>query len=550
MLMLTDTEKHLQKNNRLSPVFKIPLQHERRIVNSGRILLFEGDDSLRNERSQLLSKEGFVVSETDSLETILQSARDDAFDLLIFSVDNPVILDRILTKLPLRINALFLTDRNIVKEVIEDIIGKPHNCLFTPFSSTQLIRAVADSLKRSNQLKEMIRNEVLSDLNSLIHDLNIGTEISEFIDRVTHLSSGTTSADYVSTIVYGKESGESLIKSEVGEFDLRWNRMLKKLKKHKESIIIHDDSPYENALVKLMNEVGISSMLYVPVYSKGSILGCIAQFRKKGGNKFSEADLKLVTILAWLSGMIIDNNKVYLDYYREHVHADRLLDHISFAQENERKRVAVDIHDGVAQWLVGASYDIKLCSRLIAESNYPEVELTLEKVTNILQNSLKELRRAISNLPLPPLEEIGLVEVIHRLAEKVKEEGIECDLNIPDNLQYITLAQQKTSYWFILESLTNVRKHARATHVTINIENLQNMISIKITDNGIGFDLEQVMKSKVSMEHIGLLGMTERADYLNGNFYINSIPGEGTTVNLSFSLNPTGKIITSEGLNE
>ena len=76
------------------------------------------------------------------------------------------------------------------------------------------------------------------------------------------------------------------------------------------------------------------------------------------------------------------------------------------------------------------------------------------------------------------------------------------------------------------------------------------MISIKITDNGIGFDLEQVMKSKVSMEHIGLLGMTERADYLNGNFYINSIPGEGTTVNLSFSLNPTGKIITSEGLNE
>jgi signal transduction histidine kinase/DNA-binding response OmpR family regulator len=548
--MLTDTKTHLQKNNRLSPVFKIPLQHERRIVNSGRILLFEGDVLLLNERSRLLSKEGFVVSEIASLETALQNAQQDTFDLLIFSIDNPNVLNRILTRLPLRRNALFLTDRNIAEEVIEDVNGELHNCLFSPFNSTQLIDAVVNSLRRSRQLKEMIRNEVLSDLNSLIHDLNMGTEISKFMDTVTQLSSVTTSADYVSTIVYGKESGESLIKSEVGEFDPLWNRMLKKLINHEESIILDDDSPYKNVSVKLMNEVGITSMLYVPISSKESILGCIVQFNKEGGDKFSEADLKFVSILAWLSGMIIENNKVYLDYFREHVHADRLLDHISFAQENERKRVAVDIHDGVAQWLVGASYDIKLCSRLIAESNYPEVELTLEKVTNILQNSIKELRRAISNLPLPPLEEIGLVEVIHRLAEKVKEEGIECDLNIPENLPYITLAQQKTSYWFILESLTNVRKHARATHVTINIEHLKNTISINIMDNGIGFDLEQVMKSKVSMEHIGLLGMTERADYLNGNFKINSTLGKGTAVNLSFSLNPTGKTITSEGLNE
>jgi signal transduction histidine kinase len=143
-----------------------------------------------------------------------------------------------------------------------------------------------------------------------------------------------------------------------------------------------------------------------------------------------------------------------------------------------------------------------------------------------------------------------MVGVIHRLAEKVEEEGIECDLNIPDEFPRISLAQEKTFYWFILESLTNIRKHARATRARINIEHANNRVSISIVDNGIGFDLEQVMKSRVSLEHIGLLGMTERADYLNGDFDIKSIPGEGTTVNLSFSLNPTGNSITSEDINE
>ena len=72
----------------------------------------------------------------------------------------------------------------------------------------------------------------------------------------------------------------------------------------------------------------------------------------------------------------------------------------------------------------------------------------------------------------------------------------------------------------------------------MKIEYVDNGVSISITDNGIGFDLDQVMKSRVSLEHIGLLGMKERADYLNGDFDIDSKPGTGTSVNLSFSLIP------------
>lgn len=537
MLMFSTSENKISNNN-LPTVLEIPLKRERRIVNNGRILLLEGDKSLRYTRTQLLSKEGYAVSEAASIKAAVKLTQQESFDLLILTVANPNLLNLILSQFPPRLSVLLLCNRNVAGELIENANGELHNCLFLPFSSQQFINAVFNTLNRSRQIKEIIRNEVLTDFNSLNHQLSIGTEINKFMDTVTHLSSVTTSADYVSMMVFGNGSDEPLIKSEIGEADLHWNKILKKLREYEEPVILNDDSQHDNGLVELVNEAGISSMLYIPITVKDHILGSIIQIKKPGSEKFGEADLRFSTILAWLSGMTIENTRIYLDYYKEHVHADRLLDHISFVQENERKRVAIDIHDGVSQWLVGASYDIKLCSRLISESNYSEVEPTLEKVRIVLQNSLKELRRAISNLPLPPLEEIGLVGVIHKLVERVEEEGIKCDLIIPNELPDISLAQEKTFYWFIQESLTNVRKHSQATHVTIKIEYADNSVSISITDNGIGFDLDQVMKSRVFLEHIGLLGMKERADYLNGSFDIDSKPGKGTSVNLSFSLIP------------
>ncbi|UCC17882.1 MAG: hypothetical protein JSU58_04840 [Dehalococcoidales bacterium] len=507
-------------------------------MNNGKILLVESDESLRNTRTQLLSKEGYIVSGTASIEVAAKVAQQESFDLLILNVDNPNLLSLLLAQFPPRMSVLLLSDKNIAGELVENANGDLHNCLFLPFSSVQFKNAIANTINRSRQIKEIIRNEVLTDLGSLNHKLSMGTEINKFMDTVTHLSSVTTSADYVSLLVYGNRPDEPLIKSETGEPDLRWDEMLKKLRRYEEPVILHDDSQCGNGLVKSMNESGISSILYLPIIVNDNILGSITQIKTPGSMKFGEVDFRFVSILAWLSGMTLENTKVNLDYYKEHVHADRLLDHISYAQENERKRVAIDIHDGVAQWLVGASYDIKLCSRLVAESNYPEVESTLEKVRNVLQNSLKELRRSISNLPLPPLEDIGLVGVIHKLVDKVEEEGIDCDLIIPDELPDISLAQEKTFYWFIQESLTNIRKHSQATRVTIKMEYVDNCVSICITDNGIGFDLDQVMKSGVFLEHIGLLGMKERADYLNGNFDIESKPGTGTCVNLSFSLIP------------
>lgn len=536
--MYIKAENKITNNNHLPTVLELPLKRERRIVNNGRILLLEGDKSLRYTRTQLLSKEGYTVAGAASIKAAVKIAQQELFDLLILRVDNPNLLNLLLAQFSPRMSVLLISDRHIAGELIENLNGELHNCLFLPFSSQQYINAVSNALNRSRQIKEIIRNEVLTDLGSLNHKLNIGTEITKFMDTVTHLSSVTTSADYVSMMVYNNESDEPLIKSEQGDPNLQWDKLLKKLRKYEEPVILHDDSQYGNGLVKSMNEAGISSLLHIPIMLKDDILGSITQIKKPGNEKFGEADLRFASILAWLSGMTIEKTKVYLDYYKEHVHADRLLDHISFAQETERKRVAIDIHDGVAQWLVGASYDIKLCSRFIAESNYSEVESTLDKIRNVLQNSLQELRRAISNLPLPPLEEIGLVGVIHKLAEKVQEEGIRCNLIIPDTLPDISLAQEKTFYWFIQESLTNIRKHSRATRVTIKLEHLENCVSINITDNGIGFDLDQVMKSRVYLEHIGLLGMKERADYLNGNFDIDSEPGKGTSINLSFSVMP------------
>ncbi|MBN2238722.1 MAG: GAF domain-containing sensor histidine kinase [Dehalococcoidales bacterium] len=399
--------------------------------------------------------------------------------------------------------------------------------------------SVNQIMENAQIYKESIRNEVLLNLGVANHKLAIESGIDKFIETVVQIAFSSTSSDYVSIKVNGNATGETLVKSETGTFHEPWRTIIESLDDFSDAIIISENTECNPRFLSLMNEAGISSIIRVPLVTRGNVVGAITTMKATGKRPFIESDLSFISILAWWTSMAIDNTRVYLDYFKEYLHADRLLDQISFVQEKERNRVAVEIHDGVAQWLVGASYDIKLCSKLISESNLTELEITIEKIRDVLQRSVKELRRAISNLPLPPLEELGLAGVIMKLAQKLEEDGIRCNITFPDKFPELTIPQQKTFYWLLQESFTNIQKHSQASRVDIEFTNRDDMVSIHVVDDGVGFSVDKAMSSKLSLEHIGLLGMRERADLLNGNLDIESEPGKGTSIDLSFSLLPS-----------
>ncbi len=513
------------------------LQGSTDIMQSSKVLLIEADPAVQYTKSRLLLKDRYAVTIASNFHEAVQLSNKEPFDLIVLTTDSPELLNMSLSQFPPQAAVLIIADKKIAGDIIETSGGGMRYYLCHPCSNLKFQKTVKQAIDKSRALKEIIRKEVLTSFDAARYDFAVESGIGTFLENITRIAAQGTASDYVSIVIH-EDTGVLPVKSEQGKYSGLWDSFLSRLESTPEPIAICEDDCIDEELALLMKTSGISGIIRVPLVVKSKTIGCITEIKLAGQNRFTDSDLSFTSILAWWASMAIDNTRVYLDYFKEHLHADRLLDHISFAQENERKRVAVEIHDGVAQWLVGASYDIKLCNRMISESDFTGLKNTIENIRGVLQKSVTELRRAISNLPLPPLEELGLSGVIVRLAEKLAEEGIKCRVNIPEKFPDLTGAQQKTFYWLIQESINNIRKHAQATCVDIEIQLFEDTITLCVTDNGVGFDVSKSMESRISLEHIGLLGMKERADFLNGNLEIKSVPGKGTSIEFSFSLLP------------
>lgn len=212
------------------------------------------------------------------------------------------------------------------------------------------------------------------------------------------------------------------------------------------------------------------------------------------------------------------------------------IEKIQSIQENERKKLSAEIHDSVVQWLVGAFYQTRICSSLIAQSKPADLEAELAKIGTVLKNSLTELRRIMADLHPLPLEEGGFVNALNQTTEALKSNGVRCKIEIDKALPKLNRAMERAIYRIVQEAMTNCRKHSQATDVCLNVKYLNNTISVEVNDNGCGFNPEEVRSrnSKMHIEHLGLIGMKERAELLGGHLSVNSQPGGGTSIRVIF----------------
>lgn len=194
-------------------------------------------------------------------------------------------------------------------------------------------------------------------------------------------------------------------------------------------------------------------------------------------------------------------------------------------QEEERKRIAADIHDTITQALTGIGYKALLCQRLITGGS-KRLNNELNYLINNINQALRQSRQIIGNLRPKILDDIGFIAALKNLlvhfhqAEKIKIKFL-CPrrkANIP--------AQVGINLFRILqEALHNIKKHSQATRVNVSvILNPNRNISLIIQDDGRGFNIYQEQTSKSGL---GLLIMNERAEDLGGNLEINSRPGKG-----------------------
>lgn len=199
------------------------------------------------------------------------------------------------------------------------------------------------------------------------------------------------------------------------------------------------------------------------------------------------------------------------------------------AQEEERKRVAREIHDGPAQSLANVVLRTEVCEKLL-DMNKAEARKELQSLRETVKDSLQDVRRIIFDLRPMVLDDLGLIPALNRYAEKNKESyGVDVEIICTGKQRRLDSILEVALYRVIQESVQNAMKHAKATNVTIKLEiGKQNIVAV-VTDNGIGFEAEAFLREPKANNY-GILGMKERVEILGGQFSVKSGPGKGTEV--------------------
>lgn len=205
------------------------------------------------------------------------------------------------------------------------------------------------------------------------------------------------------------------------------------------------------------------------------------------------------------------------------------------AQEEERKRVAREIHDGPAQSMANIVMRAEFCLKLL-DMSPKKVRNELISLQNIVRISLMDVRKIIFDLRPMVLDDLGLVPAIKRYLSNYKEQyGLQVEFIYSGRQTRLDNSVEVALFRIIQEIVSNIHKHSCAKNSVVKIEMLNNRVSIQVRDDGKGFDLDKVMANK-EREGYGLLGMQERVQLLNGEINIVAAPGKGTSISISVPL--------------
>ena len=204
------------------------------------------------------------------------------------------------------------------------------------------------------------------------------------------------------------------------------------------------------------------------------------------------------------------------------------------AQEQERQRVARELHDGVNQLLSSGKYRLHSIKEHLAR-NDKALGKKVEEAQTIIEKAIAEIRLISRNLRPSELDDLGLAAAVRSLCEEFRERtGIMIETKIALGTLSLPKTVELTIYRIIQEALNNVEKHSGASEVSISLAPLPDGIALTICDNGRGFDIANVRKTEKS--GWGLDNMRERASYLGGRMAVKSVPQKGTEITLQIPL--------------
>ncbi|MEE8346758.1 MAG: ATP-binding protein [Dehalococcoidia bacterium] len=225
-----------------------------------------------------------------------------------------------------------------------------------------------------------------------------------------------------------------------------------------------------------------------------------------------------------------------------------LLGKVISAQEEERMRIARELHDESAQNLVALLAGVQTAEAALPSS--PEkAQQTLASLRPLAKRALEEMRKSILDLRPSALDDLGLAPAIRWYAEsRLNPLDIALHWETTGEPEQLPEPTSIAIFRITQEAITNVVKHAQASQVWIRLHFTDSTVAIEVTDDGRGFDYEKLRPSVTDTRGLGILGMKERASLMGGTVEIDSTPGAGTTVRIVVPLHQGGGDIGEDSL--
>ncbi|MBF8983535.1 sensor histidine kinase [Lutibacter sp. B2] len=206
------------------------------------------------------------------------------------------------------------------------------------------------------------------------------------------------------------------------------------------------------------------------------------------------------------------------------------------AQEEERQRIAREIHDGPAQSMANAVIKSEVCEKLF-DRDVEQTKYELGQLKNLVRSSLKDVRKIIYDLRPMALDDLGLIPTLEQFIVAYQEEvNVTVDFSVCIQDNNINSTIKLVIFRIIQEALNNVKKYAKASTVLIKLEIVGKNINLLIHDDGVGFHMEKKLNSTNKESGFGLLIMKERVNLLSGEIKIQSSIGRGTRIRISIPL--------------
>lgn len=249
--------------------------------------------------------------------------------------------------------------------------------------------------------------------------------------------------------------------------------------------------------------------------------------------QFTEEELRLLLLAADRVGLSIERGR-FIDRIRTGIARQRTLSRrLLTAQEEERRRLAVELHDELGQVLTA----VKINLESLAQAKGPAPTFaTMAATIQSVDEALLRVRDMALDLRPSVLDDLGLAAAIRWYTDRfARGAPIETHLSI-DALPRLEPGLQTACFRVTQEALTNVERHARARHVWIDLHVLAGALELSVRDDGVGFDVAAARARAISGGSVGLLGMQERVSLLGGEYEIVQVPSGGTEVRARFPM--------------